>query len=277
MRPVLLIALAALLASGVARAESPPFAVAQNDSFVTGTPRFQGDFQAGDIIAARLTAPPGFGAVLDVGVSFGGDLNGQPVPVTIKIWDDTAETLEPGPELFQAEMTVFPDSQVQTVSLVGVGVPERFRVGLFLHQSTPPVVGQDTDGTIDADRNLVRRAPFGWQRSQASGATGDWIIRARLAGGGGTGSGGGSGGSGDPAFCFGQRCPTGQFCDDQSRSCTFECVTKDDCGGAFCNRFGQCVGENAGCCQTGARPAYESVLLALGVLGLLLVLRRPRR
>lgn len=277
MRPALPLALAALITSaGAVRAETPPFSVVQNDSFFTGTPRFQGDFQPGDIIAARLTAPPSFRAVIEIDVSFGGDLSGQLVPVTLKIWDDTAETLEPGPELFQMETAMFPTNGVGTISFGGVGVPERFRVGLFLHQRTPPVVGQDTDGTIDADRNLIRRAPFGWQRSQASGATGDWIIRARLAGGGGGGGGGGNG-SDDPASCFGQRCPSGQFCDDQSRSCTFECVTEDDCGGAFCNRFGQCVGENAGCCQTGARPAYAPVLLALGVLGLLFVRRRPRR
>jgi hypothetical protein len=95
-------------------------------------------------------------------------------------------------------------------------------------------------------------------------------------GGGGGGGGGGDGGSG--GACFGVVCPSGQFCNTTTRSCTFECITRDDCGGAFCNGNGQCVGEGAGCCQTGAGGGAAAACLGLGVLAIVLRgVRRRRR
>jgi hypothetical protein len=285
-RPLRLLVLAGLIAasSAAARAESPPIAVVQNDGWTGGSVTFPSGFQAGDTIAARLNAPAGFGAVIGLEIVFGGAAMPGLHTVTIKIWDDTAETLEPGPELFSTVTSLTSSNAIQPIPLAGIAVPSRFRVGIVLLESAPPVVGQDADGTIDADRNLVLRIGAGatWQRSQAVGATGDWIIRAQLAAtsGGGGGSGGGSGGGGsgsggDPVTCSGG-CPAGQFCDPATQLCTFECVTNEDCGGAFCNRYGQCVGEG-GCCQSGGGlgTAAAAVCAGLGVLALLL--RRRQR
>jgi len=274
MRPrflSMLVALAAAVAApAAAQAESIPIEIVRNDGYAGGPVTFPSGFAAGDVLAARLAAPAGSWAVIGLEVVFGGAGGSGTHPVTVKIWDDSAETLDPGPELLSMDTELGSNGTIQLISLAGVGVPSRFRVGIVLHESAPPIVGQDADGTIDADRNLVRHATgSAWQRSQADGATGDWIIRAHLSGGGGGGGGGGA--------CFGVDCPAGQFCDTASQRCTFECVTEDDCGGAFCNRFGQCVGEGAGCCQSAPGRGTGYVLACSGLVVLALLLRRRRR
>lgn len=259
--------------AGPARAESAPSQVVQNDGYFGGPEvAFPSGLKKGDAVAARLTGFGGNTAVIQVTVVFGG---GGPastqVPVTLKIWDDTSLTDAPGPELFSSSEvlvnTATPTFQI--LPLAGVGVGERFRVGFVLGADAPPMVGHDADGNMQPGVNFTFRPTTGWSRSQADGVTGDWIIRATLASGGNGGGGSNGGGA-----CFGVDCPAGQFCDTASRACTFECRTADDCGGAFCNSNGQCVGEGGGCCETGGGGAPAAGMLALGVLAL--VLRRRR-
>jgi hypothetical protein len=282
IRPLILVALVASAAP--ARAESQAVTVLQNDGFVPGgNAGFRIGKQAGETIAARLSTGGGPAGLIGVQVMFGGGTAGTSHPVTVKIWDDTAETIEPGPELFSMETSLISSGAIQMISLAGVGVPDRFRVGIVLHEDAFPTIAEDLDGTIDVDRNLTNLANVStggteWGSSRNSGASGDWIIRAMVLLGGGGGGGGGGSGGGDGGACFGVVCPAGQFCSSTTQSCTFECVTEDDCGGAFCNGNGQCVGEGAGCCQTGAGGGAAAACLGLGVLAVLLPgLRRRRR
>jgi MYXO-CTERM domain-containing protein len=274
MRLVPLLALAGLAGlSTPAGAESLPATVLQNDSFSGGTSAgVVTSFEAGNIIASRFTAPGSGSALIEVLVAFGGGGPGPlQVPVTVKVWDDTAQTDAPGMELYSGPaMLMNPATpELQLISLAGVGVPDRFRVGIVLGAAPPPMIGHDTDGISSTANNLVFRTGTGWTRSQSNGVPGDWILRARVSGGGG----GGGGGTG---ACFGVDCPAGQFCDDATRQCTSECRTEADCGGATCNNNGQCVGEGGvGCCQTGGGAGRAAGILALGVL--VLLLRRRRR
>ncbi len=273
IRPLIVVTLVAAVAP--AGAESLPVSVVQNDGYLGGPATFPTSFQTGDIIAVRLDVPS-FGSFLGVELLFGGTLAPGPHPVTIKVWDDTAGTLEPGPELLSTDESLVASESLQSLFLSSIGVPDRIRVGIVLRATSPPMIGHDTDGTIAADRNFTFRAGDGWRPPPAGGATGDWILRAMFVGGGGVGGGGGSdGGVGSGGACFGVDCPAGQFCDTAARSCTFECVSRADCGGALCNANGQCVGEGAGCCQAGGGRGGAAAGLALGVLAA--VLRRRRR
>ncbi|HWO20664.1 MAG TPA: MYXO-CTERM sorting domain-containing protein [Kofleriaceae bacterium] len=275
-----LAALVALVAApGAARAESPPTTVIRNDGHNGGPAAFPTGFAAGDIIAARLDTGTDFAQLEDIQVLFGGPGTFGIHPVTIKIWEDFAETVEPGPEIFSLDTSLVATDGLQVISVfTGMSLPSKFRVGFVLHESAPPMVGHDLDGTLASDENFVMRAGAGggWQRSQQAGASGDWIIQARIQAFNLPGPGPGPGP--DPVSCGGVTCPPGQFCDRTASICTFECVTEDDCGGAFCNRFGQCVGEGSGCCQTGggSSAGYAATGLGLGVLALLVRRRRQR-
>ncbi len=275
MRLIHLLIAAALVASAApAHAESPPTKWFQNHN--DGAPAFPAGFAAGDVIAARLDLHT-FGLLEAIEVLFGGTADPGMHPVTFKVWDDTAGTLEPGAELLSVDDELFSSSNLfQGPRLSGTPVPDRIRVGVVLRGMSTLTVGHDTDGTITPDHNFTFRAGDGWQPSQA---TGDWILRALVLVGGGGGGGGGSpdGGVGSGgSSCFGVDCPRGQFCDQASRSCTFECQSRDDCGGALCNASGQCVGEGAGCCQTGGGRGGPAAGLALFVLALVLRRRRGR-
>jgi MYXO-CTERM domain-containing protein len=273
-----LVALVALVASPrAARAESAPIVIVRNDDHNGGPAAFPTGFGPGDIIAARLDTGGSFGRLEDIRILFGGPGTFGLHPVTIKIWEDSAETLEPGPELFSMDTSLLATDALQVIPVfAGMGLSNKFRVGIVLQESAPPMVGHDIDGTLLSDKNFVMRAGGVWQRSQQSGATGDWIIQAQIQPFNVPDPGPGPG---PITVCGGVSCPPGQFCDTQTRTCTFECVTEDDCGGAFCNRFGQCVGEGTGCCQTGdGGPAgYAAAGLGLGVLALLLRRRRQRQ
>lgn len=270
-------ALAVLVASPqAARAESPPSAVIRNDNHNGGPAAFPTGFGPGDIIAARLDTGTDFAQLEDIQVLFGGPGTFGIHPVTIKIWEDFAETVEPGAEIFSLDTSLLAADALQVISVfTGMSLPSKFRVGIVLAESAPPMIGHDLDSTLASDENFVMRAGAGggWQRSQQAGATGDWIIQARIQ----TFNLPMPGPGPSPVTCGGVACPPGQFCDPMARICTFECATNDDCGGAFCNRFGQCVGEGSGCCQTGSggSAGYAATSLGVGVLALLV--RRRRR
>ena len=278
-RPPLLAALVApavlVAAAALAHAETPPSLVVRNDSYDGGPAVFPTGFAAGDIIAARIDTGSDLGQLESLELLFGGPGTLGLHPVTIKVWGDFDETLEPGVELFSMDTAVLASDFVQSIPLFTETFRARtFRVGIVLHEGPPPMLAHDLDGTNNSDLNLMKRGAAGWQRAQLGGVTGDWILRARVRVIGPGGGGGGGGG-----ICSGLPCPSGQFCDEATGSCTLECETEDDCGGAFCNRFGQCVGENAGCCQTGGggRAGHAAAGLGLGVLALLLRRRRARR
>lgn len=275
----------------------------QNDGFESGqTLGAQGGFAPGEIGASRFVAP-GPGRRLQSVLLFFGGASGTRT-ITLHVWDDSAGTTVPGPELFSADFDLIGSDQ--NLSSIDVGamnivVPQQFRIGIEMQNAGVPSLARDVDKSIAQDRNyLFGDLGFGirWYRSYDAGLRGDWILRAVVSDGGsgtpdaGTGTpdaatGGPDGGTGGPdagtgGTCNGNaECPLGQFCDTQLHTCTFECRTADDCGGGTCNSLGQCVaadGDGGGCCSTGSATT-GGMLGALGLAGAvgLLVTRRRRR
>jgi hypothetical protein len=276
MRLVPLLALAGLAGlSTPAGAESPPTTVLQNDSFSGGTSAgVVTSFEAGNIIASRFTAPGSGSALIEVIVAFGGGGPGPgQVPVTVKVWDDTAQTDAPGAELYSGPaMLMNPATpELQLISLAGVGVPDRFRVGIVLGAVPPPMIGHDTDGISSTANNLVFRTSTGWTRSQSNGIPGDWILRARVSGGGG-GGGGGTGGS-----------ATGGAGGSATGGAGGNGTGGNGTGGSSSGGGGDGggAGEDGGCgCRVGAiggATGLHALALAAAMLSLATRRRRPRR
>jgi hypothetical protein len=174
---VALLALLALQASPAAGE------IAQLDSWTSGqTAVFQGGFAAGETAAVRLVpAGPCPCQVDEVRFLFGGA--GGSYDVTIHIWDDTAMTDVPGPELYSQTVPVTgTEDFMQSVDLhaANVMVSGAFRVGLEFSHGGYPSVARDTDGSIDFTSNFIDAQGLGWVQSWLLGLTGDWIIRAVL-------------------------------------------------------------------------------------------------
>jgi hypothetical protein len=172
----------ALLALGT----SPSAAeLAQVDGWTSGQIAvFQGGFAAGETAAIRLVPTgPCPCQVDEVRFLFGGGAGTH--DVTIRIWDDTALTNNPGTELHsQTVQLTGSDEFMQTVDLrsAAVMVSGAFRVGLEFTHSGFPSVARDDDG-IDTTANFIDEQTLGWLPSWLFGLTGDWIIRAVVDGG----------------------------------------------------------------------------------------------
>jgi hypothetical protein len=156
-------------------------ATLQNDSFVDGgTAVFQGGFTLGEIAAARLTTPNPDPWTLDsVELLFGGAATLQ--TVTLKIWDDSAGTVEPGTELYSDDYVLLGGDFLQQIDLTaaGLSVSGDFRVGIQFQHAGYPSVARDDDG-ITADRNFIYISGGPWYEAGALAVTGDWIIRATV-------------------------------------------------------------------------------------------------
>lgn len=276
----------------------------KNDGFVSGqSAGFQGGFHDAEIGASRFVGP-GPRQLLGVRLLFGG--SGGTRTVTLHVWDDSAGTTAPGGEVFSGDFQLTgSNDQMHEIDVSGMNVfvPAQFRVGIEM-QGNPgvdlgyPSLARDADGSIAADKNYLLAdiaGTFMWFRSQALGLTGDWIIRAVVADGGGTpdagvvdapmggpdantggpdaGGGGSCNGNGD--------CALGSYCDTNVHACTFDCREDQDCGGGdmACNSLGQCIAadgsEGGGCCSTGGDGALGALGLA-GMVGLLVTRRRRR-
>jgi len=166
-----IVALAAHAASAVELA---------NDGYVeNGSAAFQAGFVGGEIGAVRLVPDQGPVTVERVRLLFGGDAVSR--DVVLHIWDDSAEALEPGAELYSGihSVTGF-DTALQEINLSGesIVVTGPFRVGIEFVAAGLPSIARDDDGTIDASRNFVFVSGPGWTGAQSAGLVGDWVIRA---------------------------------------------------------------------------------------------------
>lgn len=284
--------ISSLVVFGVLALATPAVAEVElkNDGFVTNqTAGFQAGFVSGEIGASRFIAPEAGRKLLEVQLLFGGQAGTQ--TVTVKVWDDTADTNAPGAEIFSGDFQVTAaNDALQAIDLSGmsVTVPQQFRVGIEFQHSGLPSIARDSDGTIDASKNYIfASGGLGWVRSQTLGLTGDWVIRAFVSDGVVVQPDGAVVPDGPPApdagvgsSCNGNaECPLGQFCDNNA--CTFDCREDEDCGAGSCNSLGQCVGgaaadDSGGCCQS-ARGGGEVGVLIFGAIFGFGMLRRRRK
>ncbi len=257
----------------------------KNDSFVSGgNATLESGFAMGEIGAARFTAPDAGRTLLKVQFLFGGATTNR--TITLKVFDDSAGTPDPGGVLYSNDFQVTgSDSAMQEIAVTDMQVvlPQTFRVGIEFGQGCPaapnpcgnPTMMRDQDGAT-ANKNFIFTSDGMWVSSTAF-FNGDWIIRAIVSD---TGSGlpGGDGGMTTGGTCTGNPdCPAGQFCDTAAGACTFECRVDEDCGGGVCNSLGQCVGgsDGGGCCQAdGGGGETGPLIFGASILGLLVVRRR---
>lgn len=149
-----------------------------NDGWVSGEPAyFQAGFEPGDTAAVRLyPMGPCPCPITKVRFLFGGDTTTH--DVTLRIWDDSAETLAPGAELYSTPLQLTGSTdfmQEVDIGVAGIEVNGPFRVGLEFTHAGLPSVARDDDG-ITPDRNFVEDS--GWVETSTQGLLGDWIIRA---------------------------------------------------------------------------------------------------
>jgi hypothetical protein len=153
----------------------------QNDGFASGQNAvFQGGFSSGEIGAVRLSPPGTFTRQLkEVQFLFGGA--GGQTQVLLRIYDDSAGTLNPGTELFSHTYLITASSTaLQSIDLTAenIVISGDIRVGVEMVDGGLPSIARDDDGTIDASVNFILASGLGWAESNTYGLTGDWIIRA---------------------------------------------------------------------------------------------------
>ncbi len=152
----------------------------KNDSWSpTLVAHFQDGFVAGETAAVRMTPVGPCPCSVD-GVSV--LIGGAPgfADIGLRIWDDSAETDQPGALLYSydyqldaanATLNIIPLSQ----ELISVTGP--FRLGFEMLNAGVPSVARDDDG-ITPGVNFIDEDPRGWLESSTLGLTGDWITRA---------------------------------------------------------------------------------------------------
>jgi hypothetical protein len=181
MKSFVLLVLAASLAIAATTPALAQETILKNDGFVDGQAvGFQGGFITGEIGASRLV-PTGTGpwTVNRVQLLFGGAVGIQ--TITLHIWADGAGTTNPGTELFLGDYQLVASNEaLQEIDLIleEIQVTGPFRVGIEFQHDGLPSIARDGDGTINASRNFIFAAGFGWVQSSLFGLTGDWIIRA---------------------------------------------------------------------------------------------------
>ncbi len=153
--------------------------VLQHDSFIPGqNAGFQAGFVANEIAAVRFT-PPGLVHLEAVRFLFGG-ASGL-TSIRLHVWDDAAETDDPGTELLAQDYLIdASDVALQEIDLgsQGLQLTGPFRVGVELLAAGLPSVARDDDGNIDSAVNFILGQSIGWVKSSTVGLTGDWILRA---------------------------------------------------------------------------------------------------
>jgi hypothetical protein len=153
-----------------------------SDGWSVGQPvAFQAGFTAGEVVAATFV-PPGPCPCEVTRIAFlygGGDATRT---VSVRLWNDTALSLEPGDPLFFEiiEVSAADDTlQVLDFGSEPIVVDGAFRVGIGFQNEGLPSIGADTDGTITESRNFVFTGDQ-WFQSSEVGIDGDWIIRAEV-------------------------------------------------------------------------------------------------
>jgi hypothetical protein len=153
-----------------------------NDGWSEGlTAAVQTGFGIGDIAAARFTQASSCPCLIKkVRVFFGGAAITK--AVRLHIWEDSAGTSAPGPEVFAADYELTGDNNtLQVIDLDGseISVSGTFRVGIEFLDIVPPGIASDTDGDIRPDTNFIFFASA-WNESSLFGISGDFIVRATI-------------------------------------------------------------------------------------------------
>ena len=241
----------------------------KNDGFVSGgQANFQTGFVGGEAGAVRFVSATAGRQLLKLQLLFGGATTMQ--TLTLKVFDDSASTVEPGTELFSGDFELTgSDSAMQELDVTSgnIIVPAQFRVAIVFQHNGTPTIATDGDATVSANNNFILAAGMGWRRSADLGLTGDWVIRAFVTDGVGP----------DPVvFCDSSPdCPNGQYCDVPHHACVTGCRTDSDCSAGTCSS-NQCTAGSTddGGCHTGGTGTGGGAAFALGSLVLLVISRR---
>lgn len=173
MRIAPVVGLGLVLAAGQAIAESPPITHVQHFTTV-GAENYTASTAAEDTTAAvRFDLGDG-SSIYYLDFWFGP--SGNQRDVTLTIWDDTAETLEPGTMLAQESIIVAPGDSIQQHSVFVSSLTQKIRVGITSPDVGPPSVGLDLDGISAPDLNFIQVGGGSWQTAADAGLTGDWVI-----------------------------------------------------------------------------------------------------
>lgn len=152
----------------------------QNDGYSSGQNAvFQGGFVAGEIGAVRLSPPGPFPMQIKQVLFLFGGTAGQ-VQVVLRIYDDSAGTLNPGNELFSnTYLVTASNTAMQSIDLTAENliINGDIRVGIEMVDGGLPSIARDDDGGITSGVNFIYSVPA-WVNSENFGVTGDWIIRA---------------------------------------------------------------------------------------------------
>lgn len=173
MRIAPLVGLGLVWAAGQASAESPPITHVQH--FTSAVPEAYTAATAADDTTAAVRFDLGNGSSIYY-IDFWFGPSGTQRDVTFTVWDDTAETLEPGTMLAQESITVLPGESIQQHSVFSSALPQKIRVGITSPDVGPPSVGLDLDGISAPDLNFIKVADGTWQTAADAGLTGDWVI-----------------------------------------------------------------------------------------------------
>lgn len=153
----------------------------QNDGFTNGgTAVYQGGFVAGEVAASSFDPVGNYPQALTEVLFLYGTSQVQTI-VNLYVWDDAADTAEPGSEIYSESYVVQGSATAfSSIDLSGAGVLVNgpFRIGLEFTHDGSPSVARDNDGTINQSKNFIRANGFGWYESWLLGLTGDWVIRA---------------------------------------------------------------------------------------------------
>ena len=161
--------------------------ILKNDGFVAGQAvGFQSAFRSGEIGASRFTPPGPFPQqITRVQLLYGGGVPG-PDTITLRIWDDSAGTADPGTPLFSADYVLdASDTVMQEIDLgaAALMVSGPFRVGVQFQHDNVPSIARDTDGTNNPGSNFIYDlTTTQWYDSSTVGVAGDWVIRAGVNG-----------------------------------------------------------------------------------------------
>jgi hypothetical protein len=175
----ILFPLAALLMSPAITARAQDTTL-QNDGYASGqNAAFQSGFAAGEMGAVRLSPVGTFSRQLKEVLFLFGGAPGQ-TQIMLRIYDDSAETTNPGTELFSHTYLInASNSALQSIDLTAESlvINGPIRIGIEMVDGGLPSIARDDDGTINASLNFIYSQPS-WVESNTYGVTGDWIIRA---------------------------------------------------------------------------------------------------
>jgi len=266
----------ALSAAGPARADIE----LSNDTFTSGgTAAFSGGFVFGEAGASRFVAPAAGRQVLKVHLLFGGGSTAAQT-VTLKVWDDSAGTDAPGTELFTGDFPLTgSDTAIQELDVSGAStviVPQQFRVGIVFQHSGAPSIARDTMPPIMVDKNYIMGQGVGWAKAQTFGVNGNWIIRAVI----NNPAGAPDAGSGGPTPVPAPRARGTRAAPRASTAISRPTPARSTAAPTWiAERHVQqprpVRGKSSGGCGIG--ESEGATLIALGVLAVLIALRRPGR